>query len=80
MGGLIAADTLLALRWSVAVSVAAHRLSLCLICGVMRGFRCAAGFETTIWPAPGFAEIELGVFMGPEVGHGKTKDYARVQA
>jgi len=32
------------------------------------------------WPAPGSADTELGVFMGPEVGHGETKVYAGVQA
>jgi hypothetical protein len=33
-----------------------------------------------IWPAPGSDVTELGVFMGPEVSHGETKVYARVQA
>jgi hypothetical protein len=32
------------------------------------------------WPAPGFEDTELGVFMGPEVSHGATKVYAGVQA
>jgi hypothetical protein len=32
------------------------------------------------WPAPGSADTELGVFMGPEVSHGETKIYAGVQA
>ena len=32
------------------------------------------------WPAPGSEDTELGVFMGPEVGHGETKVYAGVQA
>ncbi len=32
------------------------------------------------WPAPGFEDTELGVFMEPEVGHGTTEIYARVQA
>jgi hypothetical protein len=32
------------------------------------------------WPAPGSEDTELGVFMGPEVSHGKTKVYAGVQA
>ena len=32
------------------------------------------------WPAPGFEDTELGVFMEPEVSHGKTKVYTRVQA
>jgi len=34
----------------------------------------------TRWPAPGSADTELGVFMGPEVSHGETKVYAGVQA
>ena len=33
-----------------------------------------------IWPAPGSADTELGVLMEPEVGHGETEVYARVQA
>ena len=33
-----------------------------------------------VWPALGSANTELGVFMGPEVGHGETKVYAGVQA
>jgi NADPH:quinone reductase-like Zn-dependent oxidoreductase len=33
-----------------------------------------------LWPAPGSADTELGVFMGLEVGHGETKVYAGVQA
>jgi hypothetical protein len=33
-----------------------------------------------VWPAPGFEDTELGVFMGPEVSHGETKVYAGVQA
>jgi len=32
------------------------------------------------WPAPGFEDTELGVFMGPEVSRGETKVYAGVQA
>jgi hypothetical protein len=32
------------------------------------------------WPAPGSEDTELGVFMGPEASHGKTKVYAGVQA
>jgi hypothetical protein len=33
-----------------------------------------------VWPAPGSEDTELGVFIGPEVSHGETKVYARVQA
>ena len=33
-----------------------------------------------LWPVPGSEDTELGVFIGPEVGHGETKVYAGVQA
>jgi hypothetical protein len=33
-----------------------------------------------IWPAPGSEDTELGVFMEPEVSHGETEVYPRVQA
>jgi uncharacterized membrane protein YedE/YeeE len=33
-----------------------------------------------LWPAAGFKDTELGVFMEPEVEHGATEVYARVQA
>ena len=36
--------------------------------------------ERPDWPAPGSEDTELGVFMEPEVSHGKTKVYTRVQA
>jgi hypothetical protein len=32
------------------------------------------------WPAPGSEDTELGVFMEPEVSHGETEVYPRVQA
>ena len=32
------------------------------------------------WPAPGSADTELGVLLEPEVCHGETKVYTRVQA
>jgi hypothetical protein len=32
------------------------------------------------WPAPGSADTELGVLMGPEVSHGEAKVYTGVQA
>ena len=38
------------------------------------------GIKDTTWPVPGFEDTELGVFIEPEVGHGETKIYARVQA
>jgi uncharacterized protein len=43
--------------------------------------RIEPGEEITYdWPAPGSEDTELGVFMGPEVGHGETKVYTGVQA
>src|SRR5262249_46328335 len=33
----------------------------------------------SLWPAPGSEDTELGVLMEPEVGHGETKVYPRVQ-
>ena len=33
-----------------------------------------------VWPAPGSEDTELGVLMEPEVDHGETEVYARVQA
>ncbi len=41
---------------------------------------CGTGLTSVIWPAPGSEDTELGVFMGPEVGHGETKVYTGVQA
>jgi hypothetical protein len=37
-------------------------------------------FEMGDWPAPGSEDTELGVFMEPEVSHGETEVYPRVQA
>jgi hypothetical protein len=34
----------------------------------------------SIWPAAGSADTELGVLMEPEVCHGETEVYTRVQA
>jgi hypothetical protein len=33
-----------------------------------------------VWPAPGSEDTEFGVLMEPEVGHGETEVYPRVQA
>ena len=44
-----------------------------------RSFDCN-GFTVLKPPAPGFEDTELGVLMEPEVGHGTTEVYARVQA
>jgi hypothetical protein len=38
------------------------------------------GKRLLIWPAPGSADTELGVLMGPEVSYGETEVYTRVQA
>jgi hypothetical protein len=38
------------------------------------------GDEKVVWPAPGSEDTELGVLMEPEVGHGETEVYTRVQA
>ena len=38
------------------------------------------GLGFAVWPAPGSEDTELGVLMEPEVGHGETEVYARVQA
>src|SRR6516164_609504 len=37
-------------------------------------------FHCFNWPAPGSEDTELGVLMEPEVGHGETEVYPRVQA
>jgi hypothetical protein len=42
--------------------------------------RNVAGHMTAFWPAPGSEDTELGVLMEPEVGHGETEVYTRVQA
>jgi hypothetical protein len=39
-----------------------------------------ATMHKTLWPAPGSEDTELGVLMEPEVGHGETEVYTRVQA
>jgi hypothetical protein len=36
--------------------------------------------DCAFWPAPGSEDTELGVLMEPEVGHGETEVYSRVQA
>jgi hypothetical protein len=35
---------------------------------------------SAVWPAPGSEDTELGVLMEPEVDHGETEVYPRVQA
>jgi hypothetical protein len=39
-----------------------------------------ANADGKLWAAAGFEDTELGVNMEPEVGHGTTEVYARVQA
>jgi hypothetical protein len=36
--------------------------------------------DAETWPAPSSEDTELGVLMEPEVGHGETEVYPRVQA
>ena len=36
--------------------------------------------EHFVWPAPGSEDTELGVLMEPEVDHGETEVYPRIQA
>ncbi len=44
-------------------------------------FVSVCGFNNLkAWPAPGSEDTELGAFMEPEVSHGETTVYARVQA
>jgi hypothetical protein len=49
---------------------------------IVEGNECYAvlGIALVLWPAPGSADTELGVLMEPEVCHGATEVYARVQA
>jgi len=55
----------------LAHAYASHRMSLRqFILAVIAG----------LWPAPGSEDTELGVLMEPEVGHGETEVYPRVQA
>ena len=39
-----------------------------------------SSLEFLLWPAPGFEDTKLGVLMEPEVRHGTSKVYTRVQA
>jgi hypothetical protein len=41
--------------------------------------RHSAEQSINLWPAPGSEDTELGVLMEPEVGHGETEVYTRVQ-
>jgi hypothetical protein len=44
------------------------------------GKKAWGAFNEAAWPAPGSEDTELGALMEPEVGHGETEVYARVQA
>jgi hypothetical protein len=57
-------------------TLAAAALALALITPAQAASTC----KVTDWPAPGSEDTELGVLMEPEVGHGETEVYARVQA
>ena len=48
--------------------------------GMLRSGDVILDRDWPIWPAPGFEDTELGVFMEPEVDHGTTEIYAGVQA
>jgi hypothetical protein len=45
-----------------------------------KGNGAALVFNTQKWAAAGSKDTELGVKMEPEVGHGATEIYPRVQA
>jgi hypothetical protein len=47
---------------------------------LIAAFACASVAFAYLWAAAGFEDTELGVNMEPEVGHGTTEVYARVQA
>src|SRR6266851_10073751 len=42
--------------------------------------RKSAERHVEVWPAPGSEDTQLGVLMEPEVDHGETEVYPRVQA
>ena len=46
----------------------------------IEAFSGKVGRDPDAWPAPGSEDTELGVLMEPEVGHGETEVYPRVQA
>jgi hypothetical protein len=48
--------------------------------GVQVRLKAPHKLDVEYWPAPGSADTELGVLMEPEVGHGETEVYTRVQA
>jgi hypothetical protein len=52
----------------------------CLAGSVFFKLGCLVVIAAALWPAFGSEDTELGVFMEPEVSHGKTKVYTRVQA
>jgi hypothetical protein len=49
--------------------------------GLFKALEAAHSYKIrSWWPAPGSEDTELGVLMEPEVGHGETEVYPRVQA
>ena len=52
-----------------------------MTCCAMSPFKAIlVGGGLADWPARGSADTELGVLMEPEVCHGETEVYTRVQA
>ena len=49
-----------------------------IVCQSDIGSWMSRTLTVAVWPAPGSEDTELGVFMGPEVGHGEAEVYARV--
>jgi hypothetical protein len=56
------------------------------LAGTLGGFLVRSRVELvwlavpSYWPVPGSEDTEFGVLMEPEVRHGETEVYARVQA
>jgi hypothetical protein len=52
----------------------------CRVATSREGHRSPKSGQEGQWPAHGSEDTELGVLMEPEVGHGETEVYPRVQA
>jgi hypothetical protein len=61
------------------IGLTAFGMSSALLVGIATHYSQIFEVEG-LWPAPGSEDTELGVFMGPEVSHGATTVYTRVQA
>ena len=61
-------------------TIAAYKNDLRQFSALMSHNEIASPTLVRDWPAPGFEDTKLGVFMEPEVCHGTTEVYARVQA